>query len=52
LVLAIVDHELSATFSFTARGHNHHIDPDDILVVVGYEDKIAELTALMGGKNG
>lgn len=51
LVLAIVDHELSATFSFTARGHNHHIDPDDILVVVGYEDKIAALTMLMGVEN-
>lgn len=51
LVLAIVDHELSATFSFTARGHNHHIDPDDILVVVGYEDKITALTVLMGGEN-
>lgn len=44
LVLAIVDHELSATFSFTSRGHNHHIDPDDILVVVGYEDKIEALS--------
>jgi Trk K+ transport system NAD-binding subunit len=52
LVLAIVDHELSATFSFTARGHNHHIDPEDILVVVGYEDKIEALSALTGVKNG
>lgn len=52
LVLAIVDHELSATFSFTARGYNHHIDPEDILVVVGYEDKIEALSALTGVKNG
>ena len=49
LVLAIVDHELSATFSFTSRGHNHHIDPDDILVVVGYEDKIAALSNALKG---
>lgn len=48
LVLAIVDHQLSATFSFTSRGHNHHIDPEDILVVVGYEDSIAALSESMG----
>lgn len=48
LVLAIVDHQLAATFSFTSRGHNHHIDPDDILVVVGYDDNIAALSEAMG----
>jgi Trk K+ transport system NAD-binding subunit len=48
LVLAIVDHQLGATFSFTSRGHNHHIDPDDILVVIGYEDKIAAFSKAMG----
>lgn len=48
LVLAIVDHQMSATFSFTSRGHNHHIDPDDILVVVGYEDHIAALSEALG----
>jgi voltage-gated potassium channel len=50
LVLAIVDHQLSATFSFTSRGHHHHIDPEDILVVVGYEDSIAALSEAMGVK--
>lgn len=50
LVLAVVDHELSATFSFTARGHNHYIDPDDILVVVGYADKIEMLAKKLGIK--
>jgi voltage-gated potassium channel len=50
LVLAIVDHALSATFSFTSRGHNHHIDPEDILVVVGYEDKIEVLSHAIGAK--
>lgn len=48
LVLAIVDQELSTTFSFTSKGHNHHIDPEDLLIVVGYEDKIAALSAAMG----
>ncbi|HLD22721.1 MAG TPA: NAD-binding protein [Sulfuricurvum sp.] len=48
LVLAIVDHQLSATFSFTSRGHHHHIDPDDVLVVVGYDDSIAALSEAMG----
>lgn len=50
LVLAIVDHELAATFSFTSRGHNHHIDPEDILVVVGYEEKIEALSRAIGVK--
>lgn len=48
LVLAIVDRELSATFSFTSKGHNHHIDAYDLLIVVGYEDKIAALSDAMG----
>lgn len=48
LVLAIVDHQLSATFSFTSKGHHHHIDPDDVLVVVGYDDSIAALSEAMG----
>ena len=48
LVLAIVDHELSATFSFTSKGHNHHIDAGDLLIVVGYEDKIAALSEEIG----
>jgi voltage-gated potassium channel len=47
LVLAIVDHQMAATFSFTAKGHNHYIDAEDILVVIGYEDSIAALTEAM-----
>ncbi|MDD2781248.1 NAD-binding protein [Sulfuricurvum sp.] len=49
LVLAIVDHALSATFSFTAKGHNHHIDPEDILVVVGYDEKIEAFKSVIEG---
>jgi Trk K+ transport system NAD-binding subunit len=50
LLLAIVDHELSAAFSFTSKGHNHHIDAGDLLIVAGYEDKIAALSEAMGVK--
>lgn len=49
LVLAIVDHALSATFSFTSKGHNHHIDPEDILVVVGYDEKIEAFKSVIEG---
>lgn len=48
IILAIVDHELGATFSFTSKGHNHHIDPGDILIIVGYEDKIETYTKALG----
>jgi voltage-gated potassium channel len=48
LVLAIVDYQLSTTFSFTSKGHHHHIDPEDILVVIGYENSIMALSKEMG----
>lgn len=50
LVLAIVDHAFSATFSFTSKGHNHHIDPEDVLVVVGYDEKIEALKSAIKGE--
>lgn len=40
ILLAIVDHEMGTTFSFASKGHNHHIDPGDILVAIGYQDKL------------
>lgn len=43
ILLAIVDHELGTTFSFASKGHNHYIDPGDILVVIGYQDKLDAL---------
>lgn len=49
LVLAVVDHAFSATFSFTSKGHNHHIDPEDVIVVIGYDDKISALKAAIEG---
>lgn len=43
ILLAIVDHEMGTTFSFASKGHNHHIDPGDVLVVIGYQDKLDAL---------
>ena len=43
ILLAIVDHEMGTTFSFASRGHNHHIDPHDVFVVMGYHDKLEAL---------
>jgi Trk K+ transport system NAD-binding subunit len=40
ILLAIVDQELGTTFSFASKGHNHHIDAGDILVFMGYEEKL------------
>lgn len=43
ILLAIVDHEMGTTFSFASKGHNHHIDGGDVLVVIGYQDKLNAL---------
>jgi Trk K+ transport system NAD-binding subunit len=40
ILLAIVDQEMGTTFSFASRGHNHHIDAGDILVFMGYTEKL------------
>ena len=40
ILLAIVDQELGTTFSFASKGHNHHIDASDILVFMGYKEKL------------
>ncbi len=40
ILLAIVDQEMGTTFSFASKGHNHHIDAGDILVFMGYTDKL------------
>ncbi len=37
ILLAIVDKEMSTNFIFTAKGFNHKIDADDVLVVVGLQ---------------
>ncbi|NOR58302.1 MAG: hypothetical protein GQ474_07250 [Sulfurimonas sp.] len=42
IILAIADLELDAEFSFTSAGHNHIIDPDDVLVVMGREDDLVK----------
>ncbi|MDO9208230.1 MAG: NAD-binding protein [Sulfuricurvum sp.] len=43
VLLAIVDQELGTTFSFASKGHNHHIDAGDILVLMGYQEKLNRL---------
>lgn len=40
ILLAIVDQEIGTTFSFASKGHNHHIDAGDILVFMGYTEKL------------
>ncbi len=37
IILAIADQELEAEFAFTSTGHNHMVDPGDVLVVMGKE---------------
>ncbi len=43
ILMAIVDQELGTTFSFASKGHNHHIDAGDILVLMGYQEKLNRL---------
>lgn len=43
ILLAIVDQEQGTTFSFASKGQNHHIDEGDILVLMGYKDKLQRL---------
>ncbi|MDD4854469.1 MAG: NAD-binding protein [Sulfuricurvum sp.] len=40
ILLAIVDQAMGTTFSFASKGHNHHIDAGDILVFMGYAEKL------------
>jgi len=40
IILAIADRELETEFTFTSTGHNHKIDPGDVLVVMGKDDDL------------
>jgi Trk K+ transport system NAD-binding subunit len=40
IILAIADRELEAEFTFTSTGHNHKVDPGDVLVVMGKDDDL------------
>lgn len=40
IILAIADKELETEFTFTSTGHNHKIDPGDVLVVMGKDDDL------------
>lgn len=52
ILLAIVDHEFGTNFSFTSKGHNHHIDAGDILVFMGYKDKLNVISQWNDGVSG
>lgn len=41
ILLAIVDQERENSFSFAVEGYNHHIDEDDVLVLMGDKKKLA-----------
>ena len=40
IILAIADRELEAEFTFTSTGHNHMVDPGDVLVVMGKDEDL------------
>lgn len=50
ILLAVVDNELGTTFSFASHGHNHHIDAGDILVAIGYKEKLEYLKRWVRGE--
>jgi len=52
ILLAIVDQEMGTTFSFASKGQNHHIDEGDILVFMGYKDKLHRLKEWNEGVRG
>lgn len=52
IILAVVDRELGTSFVFTSKGHNHKIDPDDLLVVIGYDHDIKNFEATIRGNCG
>ena len=49
IILAVVDRELGTSFVFTSKGHNHKIDPGDLLVVIGYEHDIKNFENTLRG---
>ncbi|MDD2829657.1 MAG: NAD-binding protein [Sulfuricurvum sp.] len=50
ILLAVVDHEMGTTFSFASHGHNHHIDGGDVLVAIGYKEKLTRLKRWVRGE--
>lgn len=50
ILLAVVDHRMSESFIFTARGQNHQLDPGDVLVVIGYDKDIKAFEAAIGAR--
>jgi voltage-gated potassium channel len=46
IVLAVVDETMQAHFVFTSKGYKHRLKVGDILVVIGYDEKIEKLRGL------
>ena len=49
ILLAVVDYQMSESFIFTAKGYNHLLNPDDVLVVIGYDKDIKAFEDEIGG---
>jgi len=49
VLLAVVDYKMSESFIFTAKGHDHMLDPNDVLVVIGYDKDIKAFEKEIGG---
>ena len=50
IVLSVMHKDMKSEFIYSAKAEDHIIQPDDILVVVGYEDDIAEFEKKIGSK--
>lgn len=50
ILLAVVDHEIGTTFSFASHGHNHHIDAGDVIVAIGFKEKLEYLKQWVRGE--
>lgn len=50
IVLSVTQKDMSSSFIYSTKTRHHPIDTDDLFVVVGYENDIAEFEKLIGGR--
>ncbi len=50
IVLAVVDQDISTSFTFTSRGQKHRLDPGDMMIVIGYDHDIRAFERVIGGE--
>ena len=48
IVVAVIDHNVNTEFIFTTQGHNHKLNIDDVLVIIGYDDDIINFKESIG----